>query len=169
MSGCPWLQTPNLLNTWARVHSCPWACHYGNAITVGDVQGLPLWLSCVLQLFPDWLDRWDKWRGPDEVVVYTALPQRSPCVGNSTVPNSHTEKLLSIVSTCSDLIPSRYDSQVELSKRGKFANRVSLISARTESCWYMRVRHGWDVDPTYTFNLFEIFYVLLGVQNSPGN
>lgn len=68
------LQTATLLNTWARVHSCPWACNYANAITMGDVQGLPLRLSwCVCQLCPGWLDRWEK--GPYEVVVYTSLPQ----------------------------------------------------------------------------------------------
>lgn len=73
-----WLQTAplgTLLNTRARVHSCPWECNYANAITMGDVQRLPLWLSCVHQLFPDWLDRWEKWWGPYEVVVYPSLPQ----------------------------------------------------------------------------------------------
>lgn len=169
-----WLQTPNLLNSWARVHSCPWACNYANAITTGAVQGLPL-LSCILQLFPDWLDRWEKWRRPSEVVVYTALPQCSHCVVHCmetlTFQIPRTENLLSIVSAWSDLILSRYDSQVELSKWGKFANRVSLTSARTESWWYMGIRRGWDVDPTYTFNLFEIFSVPRELKKvkPPGN
>lgn len=130
------LQTATLLNTWARVHSCPWAWNFANAITMGDVQGLPLRLLwCVCQLFPGWLDRWAK-RALWSSGLYISAPVlclSSTLYGSSTFPNSCTENLLSIVSAWSDLILSRYDSRVELSKWGKFANRVSLLSARTES------------------------------------
>lgn len=163
------LQTVTLLNTWARVHSCPGACNYANTITMGDVQGLSLRLLHVPQLFPDWLERWEK-RALWSSGLYISAPVlclSSALYGNSTFPNSGTENLLSTVSAWSDLILSRYDSRVELSKRGKFANRVSLLSARTESWWYTGIRRGWDVNPTYTFNVSEIFYVLLMVQNSP--
>lgn len=136
---------------------------------MGDVQGLPLRLSRVRQLFPDWLERWEK-RALWSSGLYISTPVlclSSALYGNSTFPNSGTENLLSTVSAWSDLILSRYDSRVELSKRGKFANRVSLLSARTESWIYTGIRRGWDVNPTYTFNVSEIFYVLLMVQNSP--